>query len=44
MHADRKDPMPEDLQAVVEAWRGLPEAIKKGILAMVRTQTEGRQV
>lgn len=26
-----------DLVAVVEAWPGLPEAIKTGILAMVRT-------
>ena len=26
-----------DLQAVIDAWQDLPEAIKTGILAMVRT-------
>ncbi len=26
-----------DLQAVIDAWQDLPEAIKAGILAMVRT-------
>ena len=33
-----------DLAAVIDAWPTLPEAIKKGILAMVRGQTESKQV
>jgi hypothetical protein len=30
------DPLPVDLRAVVEAWESLPDAIKTGILAMVK--------
>jgi hypothetical protein len=35
-------PADRELAAVVKAWPALPEAIKAGILAMVRTAT-GRQ-
>ena len=29
-------PIPADLQAVIDAWPALPEAIQAGILAMIR--------
>ena len=35
VHLDRPG-MPGDLALVVEAWDGLPEAIRAGILAMVK--------
>ena len=34
-------PADGDLRAVVDAWPGLPEAIKAGILAMVRAAKGG---
>jgi hypothetical protein len=34
--------MPSDLAAVVNAWRDLPELIRVGILAMVRTAAPGK--
>ena len=40
-HLDAQD---SDLAEVVKAWETLPEAVKAGILAMVRTQRENRQV
>jgi hypothetical protein len=33
-------PTDPDLAAIVEAWPGLPEAIKAGILAMVKATAE----
>lgn len=33
--------LPEDLAQVVEAWGRLSEAVKAGILAMVRVSKEG---
>jgi hypothetical protein len=36
-------PLPPDLAAVIEAWDRLPEAIKAGILAMVRTASGKRE-
>jgi hypothetical protein len=36
----RNGPIDPDLAAVVEAWAGLPTAIKAGILAMVRAADE----
>jgi hypothetical protein len=33
-----------DLAAVVTAWATLPQALKAGIVAMVRTATEGEGV
>jgi hypothetical protein len=38
---DRKDDFPTDLAAVVEAWPKLPEAIRAGILAMIRAAEYG---
>ena len=38
-----REKMP-DLAAVIDAWATLPDALKAGILAMVRTQTESKQV
>ncbi len=32
-----------DLRAVVDAWPVLPDAVKAGILAMVRASTDGGQ-
>ena len=32
----RKSDLPPDLEAVVEAWPRLPDAIRAGILAMIR--------
>jgi hypothetical protein len=32
---------PPDLTAVIDAWPKLPEAIKAGILAMVKAASEG---
>jgi hypothetical protein len=33
-------PIEPDLQAVIDAWPALPDAVKAGILAMVRSTTE----
>ena len=30
------DRLPDDLRGVVEAWDGLPEALRAGIVAMVK--------
>lgn len=35
--ANSGPPVPPDLVSVVDAWSGLPDAIKAGILALVRT-------
>jgi hypothetical protein len=34
--------VPSDLAAVVNAWPALPEAIRAGILAMVKAATPGK--
>jgi len=34
---------PVDLRAVIEAWPSLPEAIRAGILALVRTASKEGQ-
>jgi hypothetical protein len=34
-----KSPLPPDLAAVIEAWDRLPEAIRAGIVAMVKAST-----
>lgn len=39
--SDEKPPDDANLQDVIEAWPTLPEAIRAGILAMVRSQREG---
>ena len=39
--SDEKPPDDADLQDVIEAWRSLPEAIRAGIVAMVKAQREG---
>jgi hypothetical protein len=33
--------MPPDLAAVIKAWPGLPEAVKAGIVAMVKATGGG---
>jgi hypothetical protein len=33
----------DDLRSVVDAWPDLPEALKAGILAMVRAASSGRE-
>jgi len=33
--------IPQDLQALIDAWPALPDAIKAGILAMVRAAGGG---
>ena len=40
MHSSETGTLPDDLQAVVEAWNELPEAIRAGITAMVKTATK----
>ena len=35
MQTSESDPLPEDLQTVVEAWERLPQAVQAGIVAMV---------
>ena len=32
--------IPQDLQGIIDAWPALPNAIKAGILAMVRAATQ----
>ena len=36
-------PLPADFVAVVEAWDDLPDAIRRGVLAMVEAVRDGRR-
>ncbi len=38
----KSEPIPPELARVLEAWPSLPEAVKAGILAMVRASTTGQ--
>ncbi len=38
-----KHPIPDDLRTVVEAWPGLPEAVRVGIVAMVEAASRAME-
>jgi hypothetical protein len=36
------EPMPADLATIISAWAALPQAIKAGIVAMVKASASGQ--
>ena len=40
--SDKKTPADQELAAVIQAWPGLPEAVKVGIVAMIKATGKKR--